>query len=84
MKQSPRCWNHSRLRETLSDLCHTEGDIFIVAVYVDDIILACAEVKQKLCKTFQMKDLGSLHHFLGVKVTQTAQQIANQCIQRKY
>ncbi len=51
----------------------------IVAVYVDDIILACpseVRMKQELCKTFQMKGLGSLHHFLGVKIIQTAQQIS--------
>ena len=68
LKQSPRCWNHAldiRLREmgTLSDPCHTEGDIiFSLWQYTLTTLLfpsevRMAEVKQKLCKTFQMKDL---------------------------
>lgn len=51
------------------------GEIFIIAVYiyVDDILLAgktdqqINEVKQALA---EMKDIGELHHFLGVKVVQ--------------
>ena len=48
----------------------------MVAVYVDDIILAgksnkrIAEVKQNLAKQFQVKDIGELHYFLGLKVVQ--------------
>ena len=54
----------------------SEGEIFIVAVYVDDIILGgkseskLMEVKKELSKTFEIKDLGPLHHFLGVKIIQ--------------
>ena len=89
LKQSPRCWNHtldSRLKEmgftqAPSDPClyvesDSEGEMFIVAVYVDDIILGgkseskLMEVKKELSKTFEMKDLGPLHHFLGVKIIQ--------------
>ena len=89
LKQSPRCWNHaldSRLKEmsfkqAASDPClyvHTnsEGEMFVVAVYVDDIILGgkseskLNEVKRELSQKFEMKDLGPLHHFLGVKVIQ--------------
>ena len=52
LKQSPRCWNHaldSQLKEmgfkqTSSDPClyvyvNSEGVMFLVAVYVDDIVL---------------------------------------------
>ena len=52
------------------------GEIFIIAVYVDDILLAgktdqkINEVKQALAELFKMKDMGELHHFLGVKVVQ--------------
>ena len=89
LKQSPRCWNHaldSRLKEmgfkqTSSDPClyvqsDSEGVMFLVAVYVDDIILGGRSeakmnaVKKELSHTFEMKDLGLLHHFLGVKVIQ--------------
>ena len=89
LKQSPRCWNHAldgRLKEmgfkqTSSDPCiyvstDSEGEMFIIAVYVDDIILGgrseskMEEVKKELSQQFKMKDLGPLHHFLGVTVTQ--------------
>jgi len=89
LKQSPHCWNHAlagHLKEigfsqTPSDPCiyvrtDTEGEILIVAVYVDDIILACNSpakmnvVKEQLSQKFEMKDLGALHHFLGVKIVQ--------------
>ena len=89
LKQSPRCWNHaldSQLKgmgfeQTSSDPClyvrlDSEGEMFLVAVYVDDIILGGRSeaklnaVKEELSRRFEMKDLGPLHHFLGVKVIQ--------------
>ena len=89
LKQSPRCWNHtldSKLKEmgfeqTASDPClyvhaNSEREMFVVAVYVDDIILGgknesiLCQVKQELSTKFDMKDLGLLHHFLGVTVIQ--------------
>ena len=89
LKQSPRCWNHvldSHLKEmgfkqTSSDPClyvyfDSEGVMFLVAVYVDDIVLGGRSeakmnaVKEELSQKFEMKDLGPLHHFLGVKVIQ--------------
>ena len=51
-----------------------EGEQVYLGVYVDDIIIAAqsdkklAEVKNKLAKCFDIKDLGNLHHFLGMKV----------------
>ena len=51
-------------------------EIFIIAVYVEDILLAgksgqkINEVKQALAELFQMKDMGQLHYFLGVNVIQ--------------
>ena len=80
-----RCWDHtldSRLKEmgftqTPSYPClYVDSETFIVAMYVDDIILGgkskskLMEVKKELSKTFEMKDLGPLHHFLGVKIIQ--------------
>ena len=89
LKQSPRCWNHAldqRLKEmgfkqTISDPClyvsiDSEGEIFVIAVYVDDIILGgrsetkMKTVKKDLSQQFKMKDLGQLHHFLGVTISQ--------------
>ncbi len=86
LKQSPRCWNtvlNRRLKEmgfaqTTGDPCvytSLQGEMFIIAVYVDDILLASksdermTEVKKALAKQFDMKDMGELHHFLGVKIT---------------
>ena len=55
----------------------SEGEnTFIIAVYVDDIVLAgkcdkqMQEIKQTLSKCSQMKDMGELHYFLGVKFIQ--------------
>ena len=53
-----------------------EGEIFLIAVYVHDILLAekdderMAAVKQAFSQEFQVKDMGELHHFLGMKVVQ--------------
>ena len=89
LKQSPRCWNtalDSHLKEmgfeqSKSDpclymKCDSEGARFLLAVYVDDIVLGgrseaeLKSVKSSLSQRFEMKDLGSLHCFLGIKVVQ--------------
>ena len=52
----------------------SSGEPFFIGVYVDDIIMASKskakldEVKQSLAKKFDIKDLGKLHHFLGMKI----------------
>ena len=54
----------------------SEGKMFLVAVYVDDIVVGGKSeakmnaVKGKLSHKFEMKYLGPLHQFLGVKVIQ--------------
>lgn len=87
LKQSPRCWNHSLddflknlgFAQTLSDPCiyvKLGEELFIIAVYVDDIILACKsdkkieEIKNSLASQYKLKDMGELTYFLGVKVIQ--------------
>ena len=87
LKQSPRCWNTTldqQLQDmgfiqSTSDPCiytASEGESFIIGVYVDDMILAgssderMTQVKEALSNRFQMKDLGELHHFLGVRIIQ--------------
>ena len=87
LKQSPRCWNSTlncHLKEmgfvqSTADPClytSSKKEMFHIAVYVDDIVLACksieriAEVKKALAKQFEVKDLGELHYFLGMKVVQ--------------
>jgi hypothetical protein len=83
LKQAPRCWNATLnnqlikmgFAQTDSDPCvyvSTEGEFFIIAVYVDDILLAgksnkrITEVKQALSSQFEVKDLGELHYLLSV------------------
>ena len=92
LKQSPRCWNYildEHLQsmgfvQTPSDPCIyvAEGhDPFIIAVYVDDIILAgttdvkIAEVKQSIADRFEVKDMGELKFFLGVQIIQQSGKI---------
>ena len=48
----------------------------LLGVYVDDIVLATKtsarleEVKKALAQKFDIKDMGKLHHFLGMKIIQ--------------
>ena len=65
--------------QATGDLClyvALEGEVFLIAVYVDDILLAGKDdermtaVKQAFSQEFQVKDMGELHHFLGMKVVQ--------------
>ena len=53
-----------------------EGETVIIAVYVDDILIAAktgkriAEVKTVIANHFEVKDMGELHYFLGIKIVQ--------------
>ena len=88
LKQSARCWNFELDKQMKSmgfiqsdtDPCIyiqiIEGQAFIVAIYVDDIILGSESMKTvqsmkaALSSKFDIEDMGMLHHFLGVKVIQ--------------
>ena len=87
LKQSPRCWNFaldSHLKkmgfeQAKGDPClymASEVELFLIAVYVHDIVLAgssdkqIVQVKETLAKQFQVKDMGELHYFLGVNIDQ--------------
>ena len=78
LKQSPRCWNSALncqlkamgFAQTTSNpylYVSTEGEMFVIAVYVDDIVLAgksnrkMSEVKNALASRFDVKDMGRLH-----------------------
>ena len=67
------------IKQTTRDPClhvhaNSEWEMFVVAVHINDIIFGgknksiLNQVKQKLSKKLDFKDLGSLHHFLGVTV----------------
>ena len=91
LKQAPRCWNMILDRQlkkmgfiqTNSDPClytSSEGELFIIAVYVDDILLATKSserleaVKTAISAQFEVKHLGELHYILGVTVNQNPEE----------
>jgi hypothetical protein len=67
---------------------HRGGKIVILIVYVDDIVITgndddgIACLKKMLAKSFEVKDLGFLHYFLGIEVVYGPQGIY--LSQRKY
>eukprot|EP00253_Pinus_taeda_P014380 PITA_14380 len=60
---------------------HSGDDILFVVVYVDDLIITGSSahlihgIKQDLCSTFDMTDLGLLQYCVGVEVWQTENNI---------
>lgn len=87
LKQSPMEWNavldvflkKIGYLPTTADPClytRKEGnDLVILAIYVDDIIVAASgksaelKAKKELMSKFEMTDLGELNWFLGMKIT---------------
>ena len=66
--------------QSTSDPCiyvDTRADGFYIGVYVDDMVLAgpterrIKEIKKALSQKLDIKDLGELHHFLGITVKQS-------------
>ena len=86
LKQSLRCWNEKLdcqlkkigLKQLKNDLCiytlSSEGEMFIVAVYVNDLIVASMfsthfhKFLKNLSENFNIKDMSKLHYFSNVKV----------------
>ena len=64
------CFTHSK-----------EGKVAVLIVYVDDIILTGSdhkelrELKGKLAKEFEIKDLGVLKYFLGMEFARSKEGI---------
>lgn len=56
-------------------ICRRGGDVAYLLLYVDDIVLTASSTSllhwtiSSLQSEFSMKDLGELHHFLGVSVS---------------
>ena len=87
LKQSPRAWNtviDKFFKE--NDFIQSEADhciysksygtsIVIIALYVDDLIIASNDENQMSCikaslgQRFEMKDLGPLQYCLGIQIT---------------
>jgi hypothetical protein len=57
-----------------------QGYIVLISLYADDLIITgnaeklIDEIKEQLSKAFEMKDLGELHHCLGLEVWRNASQ----------
>ena len=57
---------------------HSNLGTLILLLYVDDILLKCSSTTlvstsiQILSSKFAMKDLGQIHHFLGIEISQTS------------
>lgn len=85
LKQSPRCWNNSidkdlqqlGLTKCQYDPCiylGSEGEMVLVALYVDDLIIAAKNyntlntIKNKLSNLYKVKDLGIIKNFLGIEI----------------
>jgi len=52
-----------------------KGKLLIIILYVDDLILTSDDqlivcCKENLAREFDMKDMGLMHYFLGMKVWQ--------------
>lgn len=86
LKQAGRQWNLKLddalrkfgLKKSQLDPCiYYSGDLSVlIAIYVDDFLLffknmkKLEEVKQYLCRTFKMKDLGAISSCIGMKIKQ--------------
>jgi len=56
-------------------------ETYLISLYVDDILIAGSdpskieEIKAEFTARYEMKDLGELNHYLGMKITRTAEYI---------
>ena len=89
LRQAPRNWNahlHDFIisigfQRSPLDFClyhqKRQGHVVFLAVFVDDILIACAnnkilcQVKQEFHSRFEMTDLGLAQEFLGIRINQT-------------
>ena len=93
LRQAPRAWNE-KLNKVLENLnfnrcskepslyCKQQKDrILLVAVYVDDLLVAgsdqdmISEFKKEMSSNFEMSDLGLLTYYLGIEVCQEKEKI---------
>jgi hypothetical protein len=102
LKQAPRQW-FAKLKDALTSMGFTQHaadsclfmrssgtHVFLVVVYVDDLILAAsnkkevADFKKIMADKFAMKDLGALETYLGLKVTRDREAKTVSLSQSKY
>jgi hypothetical protein len=69
---------YANFKQSTADPCifmKSEGDdLSVVAIYVDDLVIitkaeeSMKRIKETLSARFQMKDLGKIHHCLGITI----------------
>jgi hypothetical protein len=72
-------------KQTVSDNClfvrKSATEVTLLSLYVDDILIASnqpeqiAELKRQFTSRYEMKDLGPVNHYLGMRVTRTSDSI---------
>ena len=74
LKQAPRAWFYCSITDPSLFICHSSGGVLILLMYVDDMVVTgdnpnCINwLLNQLAQQFSIKDLGFLHHFLGIEV----------------
>jgi hypothetical protein len=76
LKQAPRAW-YERLRNFLLSKGFKIGiDLFVLQIYVDDIIFGstnqdfCEEFEKMMANEFEMSMIRELSYFLGLQIKQ--------------
>jgi len=80
-------FQQSKADYTLFTKSYGHGNLLAVLVYVDDMILiasnsSLADLKKYLHTQFHVKDLGTLHYFLGLEIIHSSKGIF--MCQKKY
>ena len=76
------------LSESTLYIKHYEGDILVISLYVDDLLVTgnnaalIDEFKLEIMKVFQMTDLGLMTYFLGIEIKQSQDEVF--ICQKKY
>ena len=86
LKQAPRTWygridsflmslGFTKSKADPNLYSKVEDGMQVILLYVDDLFLTgdeelIADSKRKLAAEFEMKDLGTMHYFLGLEVWQ--------------
>jgi hypothetical protein len=72
-------------KQCVADNClfvrRSGGNIYLISLYVDDILVAGSDldevkrIKRQFTEHYEMKDLGELNYYLGMKVTRSREHI---------
>jgi hypothetical protein len=74
LKQAPRAWLDKMGQYLVTSGCETSNANFSLYVKKTNhgiVVIVISDLKKLLKQKFEMKDLGKLHYFLGIKVIQS-------------